>query len=86
MNRKLRTVMAIATRLVFRVPLVVCANVAFGLSSLFESVGNGLNHCQKLLKPLSEAPFIFDWNRQLEKLNEKEKHRLLKELRDDFDI
>ena len=85
MKRKLRTLAALLTRLFFRAPLVLLANISFGLSQLFDSIGEGLNHSQKLLKPLSDAPIMSDLRNQIDDLDEKSRRRVLKELLADMD-
>ncbi len=85
MIRLIRTIFAVLTRLLFRVPFVILANLFFGLSELFEAIGDGFSHCQKLLKPLSDAPFVLDWKQQLKEMDEERKHRILKQLNKEFD-
>ena len=83
MNLQTRTALAFSLRLLLRVPLTLTAHVLWGLSALLEKLGDGLNAADARLRPLSNAPFVAEWDRQISELQEHEKLRLLKALRED---
>lgn len=85
MNRKIRTILAFLIRLALRSPLVILSSTCYGLSELFEKMGDGLNHSQKILKPLSSAPFIYDFRNELDEMKEDDRKRMLKSLRGELD-
>lgn len=84
-TRWLRWLFVVPLRVFLVLPLVLLANIFWALSQLFEVMGDGMDSARKVMHPITIIPYVADWKRQIEELEEDKRLRVLRQLRDQND-
>ena len=72
--------------LIVRLPLVLLSSLFYGLSDLFEKIGDGFDQGQKMTKVICMIPLLSDIEKDLKNLDEKARRVALKKLKGNLDV